>query len=138
MTNQITLQLDISTNTLGNAEEIAEMVICDEWRISGDYLVLVDPSQPFKYFNKEETVCYASTSGENKVPNGWTVEFVSEQDTKGVDSEGGSIGCYNGSVNSIDAAELCLKVLSTEKADSKLLEKANSKLSKLLDSIIPE
>lgn len=43
MTTQITLQLDLTTDTTGNAEQVARMIGASAWCISGDYLIVEDP-----------------------------------------------------------------------------------------------
>ena len=37
---QITLQLDPTTDTTGNAEQVARMIGVCAWHISGDYLII--------------------------------------------------------------------------------------------------
>ena len=51
---QITLQLDLTTDTKGNAEQVARMIGVSAWRISGDYLIVENPLLDYRVTNKKK------------------------------------------------------------------------------------
>jgi len=70
MTTQITLQLDLTTDTTGNAEQVARMIGVSAWRISGDYLIVEDPLLDYRVTDNE------TYSGKlDRIPNGAIVEL---------------------------------------------------------------
>ena len=70
MTTQITLQLDLTTDTTGNAEQVARMIGVSAWRISGDYLIVEDPLLDYRVTDNE------TYSGKlYRIPNGAIVEL---------------------------------------------------------------
>lgn len=71
MTTQITLQLDLTTDTTGNAEQVAQLIGATAWRISGDYLLVEDCVLSYRVTDNET---YASV-GMKKIPDGSTVEL---------------------------------------------------------------
>lgn len=73
MTTQITLQLDLTTDTTGNAEQVARMIGVSAWRISGDYLVIEDPLLDYRVTDNE-TYSHKTL----RIPNGAVVILVQD------------------------------------------------------------
>ena len=74
MTTQITLQLDLTTDTTGNAEQVARMIGVSAWHISGDYLVIENPLLDYRVTDNE------TYSGKlDRIPNGAVVVLVQDQ-----------------------------------------------------------
>lgn len=73
MTAQITLQLDPTTDTTGNAEQVARMIGVSAWHISGDYLVVENPLLDYRVTNNET---YSHKT--DRIPNGAVVILVQE------------------------------------------------------------
>lgn len=73
MTTQITLQLDLTTDTTGNAEQVARMIGVSAWRISGDYLVIEDPLLDYRVTDNET---YSHKT--HRIPNGAVVILVQD------------------------------------------------------------
>lgn len=67
----IVLKLDPSTDTTGNAEQVAQLIGAAAWRISGDCLLVEDCVLSYRVTDNET---YASV-GMTKIPNGATVEL---------------------------------------------------------------
>lgn len=67
---QITLALDPTTETTGNAEQVAQLIGAAAWRISGDYLVVENPVLQYTLDTPEplNNAC--------RIPNGTTVSLV--------------------------------------------------------------
>ena len=74
MTAQITLQLDPTTDTIGNAEQVARMIGVSAWHISGDYLVVENPLLDHRVTNNET---YSHKT--DRIPNGAVVILVQEE-----------------------------------------------------------
>ena len=74
MTTQITLQLDLTTDTTGNAEQVARMIGVSAWRISGDYLVIEDPLLDYRVTDNET---YSHKT--HRIPNGAVVILVQDE-----------------------------------------------------------
>ena len=74
MTTQITLQLDLTTDTTGNAEQVARMIGVSAWHISGDYLVVENPLLDYRVTNNET---YSHKT--DRIPNGAVVILVQEE-----------------------------------------------------------
>lgn len=74
MTTQITLQLDLTTDTTGNAEQVARMIGVSAWHISGDYLIVENPLLDYRVTNNE-TYSYKT----DRIPNGAVVVLVQEE-----------------------------------------------------------
>lgn len=74
MTTQITLQLDLTTDTTGNAEQVARMIGVSAWRISGDYLVVENPLLDYQVTNNET---YSHKT--DRIPNGAVVILVQDE-----------------------------------------------------------
>ena len=74
MTAQITLQLDPTTDTTGNAEQVARMIGVSAWHISGDYLVVENPLLDYRVTNNET---YSHKT--DHIPNGAVVILVQEE-----------------------------------------------------------
>ena len=74
MTAQITLQLDPTTDTTGNAEQVARMIGVSAWHISGDYLVVENPLLDYRVTNNET---YSHKT--DRIPNGAVVILVQEE-----------------------------------------------------------
>ena len=74
MTAQITLQLDPTTDTTGNAEQVARMIGVSAWHISGDYLVVENPLLDYRVINNET---YSHKT--DRIPNGAVVILVQEE-----------------------------------------------------------
>lgn len=74
MTAQITLQLDSTTDTTGNAEQVARMIGVSAWHISGDYLVVENPLLDYRVTNNET---YSHKT--DRIPNGAVVILVQEE-----------------------------------------------------------
>ena len=74
MTAQITLQLDPTTDTTGNAEQVARMIGVSAWHISGDYLVVENPLLDYRVTNNET---YSHKT--DRIPNVAVVILVQEQ-----------------------------------------------------------
>lgn len=74
MTAQITLQLDLTTDTTGNAEQVARMIGVSAWRISGDYLIIENPLLDYRVTNNET---YSHKT--DRIPNGAVVILVQEE-----------------------------------------------------------
>lgn len=74
MTAQITLQLDLTTDTTGNAEQVARMIGVSAWRISGDYLIIEDPLLDYRVTNNET---YSHKT--DRIPNGAVVILVQNE-----------------------------------------------------------
>lgn len=70
MTTQITLQLDLTTDTTGNAEQVAQMIGVSAWHISGDYLIVEDPLLAYK----TDVPCEPS-----KIVNGAVVTLIQHE-----------------------------------------------------------
>ena len=71
MTAQITLQLDLTTNTTGNAEQVARMIGVSAWHISGDYLIVENPLLDYRVTDNE-TFSHKT----DRIPNGAVVILV--------------------------------------------------------------
>ena len=71
---QITLQLDPTTDTTGNAEQVARMIGVSAWRISGDYLIIENPLLDYRVTNNET---YSHKT--DRIPNGAVVILVQEE-----------------------------------------------------------
>ena len=71
---QITLQLDPTTDTTGNAEQVARMIGVSAWHISGDYLVVENPLLDYRVTNNET---YSHKT--DRIPNGAVVILVQEE-----------------------------------------------------------
>lgn len=71
MRQNITLDLDITTQTSGNAEQVAQLIGAAAWHISGDYLVVEDCALNYRVTDNETYVSVGMT----KIPNGTTVEL---------------------------------------------------------------
>ena len=71
---QITLQLDPTTDTTGNAEQVAQMIGVSAWHISGDYLVVENPLLDYRVTNNET---YSHKT--DRIPNGAVVILVQEE-----------------------------------------------------------
>ncbi|ENU18656.1 hypothetical protein F994_02783 [Acinetobacter bohemicus ANC 3994] len=74
MTTQIILQLDLTTDTTGNAEQVARMIGVSAWRISGDYLVVENPLLDYRVTNNET---YSHKT--DRIPNGAVVILVQDE-----------------------------------------------------------
>lgn len=74
MTAQITLQLDLTTDTTGNAEQVAQFIGASAWHISGDYLVVENPLLDYRVTNNET---YSHKT--DRIPNGAVVILVQEE-----------------------------------------------------------
>lgn len=74
MTAQITLQLDPTTDTTGNAEQVAQMIGVSAWHISGGYLVVENPLLDYRVTNNET---YSHKT--DRIPNGAVVILVQEE-----------------------------------------------------------
>lgn len=74
MTTQITLQLDLTTDTTGNAEQVARMIGVSAWRISGDYLIVENPLLDYRVTNNET---YSHKT--DRIPNGAVVILVQDE-----------------------------------------------------------
>lgn len=74
MTTQITLQLDLTTDTTGNAEQVARMIGVSAWHISGDYLIVENPLIDYRVTNNE-TYSYKT----DRIPNGAVVVLVQDE-----------------------------------------------------------
>ena len=74
MTTQITLQLDLTTDTTGNAEQVARMIGVSAWHISGDYLVIEDPLLDYRVTDNET---YSHKT--HRIPNGAVVILVQDE-----------------------------------------------------------
>ncbi len=74
MTTQITLQLDLTTDTTGNAEQVARMIGVSAWRISGDYLIVEDPLLDYRVTDNET---YSHKT--HRIPNGADVILVQDE-----------------------------------------------------------
>ena len=74
MTAQITLQLDPTTDTTGNAEQVARMIGVSAWHISGDYLIVENPLLDYRVTNNET---YSHKT--DRIPNGAVVILVQEE-----------------------------------------------------------
>ena len=70
---QITLQLDPTNDTTGNAEQVARMIGVSAWHISGDYLVVENPLLDYRVTNNET---YSHKT--DRIPNGAVVILVQE------------------------------------------------------------
>jgi len=68
----LTLQLDSSTSTTGNAEQVAQLIGAAAWHISGDSLVVENCALSYRVTDNET---YARVEWE-KIPNGATVELL--------------------------------------------------------------
>ena len=73
MTTQIILQLDLTTDTTGNAEQVARMIGVSAWHISGDYLIVENPLLDYRVTNNET---YSHKT--DRIPNGAVVILVQE------------------------------------------------------------
>ena len=82
MTTQITLQLDPTTDTTGNAEQVARMIGVSAWHISGDYLVVENPLLDYRVTNNET---YSHKT--DRIPNGAVVILVQEEEPKTVEQQ---------------------------------------------------
>ena len=71
---QITLQLDPTNDTTGNAEQVARMIGVSAWHISGDYLVVENPLLDYRVTNNET---YSHKT--DRIPNGAVVILVQEE-----------------------------------------------------------
>ena len=71
---QITLQLDPTTDTTGNAEQVARMIGVSAWHISGDYLIVENPLLDYRVTNNET---YSHKT--DRIPNGAVVILVQEE-----------------------------------------------------------
>ena len=71
---QITLQLDPTTDTNGNAEQVARMIGVSAWHISGDYLIVENPLLDYRVTNNET---YSHKT--DRIPNGAVVILVQEE-----------------------------------------------------------
>ena len=74
MMTQITLQIDSTTDTTGNAEQVAQMIGVSAWHISGDYLIVENPLLDYRVTNNE-TYSYKT----DRIPNGAVVVLVQEE-----------------------------------------------------------
>ena len=74
MMTQITLQIDSTTDTTGNAEQVARMIGVSAWHISGDYLIVENPLLDYRVTNNE-TYSYKT----DRIPNGAVVVLVQEE-----------------------------------------------------------
>ena len=79
---QITLQLDPTTDTTGNAEQVARMIGVSAWHISGDYLVVENPLLDYRVTNNET---YSHKT--DRIPNGAVVILVQEEEPKTVEQQ---------------------------------------------------
>lgn len=68
--NSITLELDPFTDTTGNAEQVANFIGAEAWRIAGDYLVVKNPILAYTLDTDEppNDAC--------RIPNGTKVSLV--------------------------------------------------------------
>ncbi|WP_042890537.1 Gp49 family protein [Acinetobacter junii] len=82
MNAQITLQLDPTTDTTGNAEQVARMIGVSAWHISGDYLVVENPLLDYRVTNNET---YSHKT--DRIPNGAVVILVQEEEPKTVEQQ---------------------------------------------------
>lgn len=82
MTAQITLQLDPTTDTTGNAEQVARMIGVSAWHISGDYLIVENPLLDYRVTNNET---YSHKT--DRIPNGAVVILVQEEEPKTVEQQ---------------------------------------------------
>ena len=71
---QITLQLDPTTDTTGNAKQVARIIGVSAWHISGDYLVVENPLLDYRVTNNET---YSHKT--DRIPNGAVVILVQEE-----------------------------------------------------------
>ena len=74
MMTQITLQIDSTTDTTGNAEQVARMIGVSAWHISGDYLVIEDPLLDYRVTDNET---YSHKT--HRIPNGAVVILVQDE-----------------------------------------------------------
>lgn len=74
MTTQITLQLDLTTDTTGNAEQVARMIGVSAWRISEGCLIIEDPLLDYRVTDNE-TYSYKT----DRIPNGAVVVLVQDE-----------------------------------------------------------
>ena len=82
MTTQINLQLDLTTDTTGNAEQVARMIGVSAWHISGDYLVIENPLLDYRVTNNE------TYSGKlDRIPNGAVVILVQDELEQKIEQE---------------------------------------------------
>lgn len=79
---QITLQLDPTTDTTGNAEQVARMIGVSAWHISGDYLIVENPLLDYRVTNNET---YSHKT--DRIPNGAVVILVQEEEPKTVEQQ---------------------------------------------------
>lgn len=75
---QITLALDPTTETTGNAEQVARMIGCSAWHISGDFLVIENPLLGYKVTDNETY----SSPNETTIPDGATIILLEEEQNK--------------------------------------------------------
>ena len=74
MTTEITLQLDLTTDTTGNAKQVARMIGVSAWHISGDYLIVENPLLDYRVTNNET---YSHKT--DRIPNGAVVILVQDE-----------------------------------------------------------
>ena len=74
MMTQITLQIDSTTDTTGNAEQVARMIGVSAWHISGDYLIVENPLLDYRVTNNET---YSHKT--DRIPNGAVVILVQDE-----------------------------------------------------------
>ena len=82
---QITLALDPTTDTTGNAEQVARMIGCSAWHISGDFLVIENPLLGYKVTDNET---YSSLN-ETTIPDGATIILLDEEQNSQVELKAG-------------------------------------------------
>ncbi|MFH7764585.1 hypothetical protein [Acinetobacter sp. BSP-28] len=75
---QITLALDPTTETTGNAEQVARLIGCSAWHISGDFLVIENPLLGYKVTDNETY----SSPNETTIPDGATIILLEEEQSK--------------------------------------------------------
>ena len=74
MTTEITLQLDLTTDTTGNAKQVARMIGVSAWHISGDYLIVENPLLDYRVTDNET---YSHKT--DRIPNGAVVVLVQDE-----------------------------------------------------------
>ena len=74
MTTEITLQLDLTTDTTGNAKQVARMIGVSAWHISGDYLIVENPLLDYRVTDNET---YSHKT--HRIPNGAVVILVQDE-----------------------------------------------------------
>ncbi|WP_143222705.1 Gp49 family protein [Acinetobacter sp. ANC 4218] len=82
--NSMTLELDPSTDTTGNAEQVANFIGASAWRISGDYLIVENPVLDYRVTDNET---YSTKL--DKIPNGATIILLEEEQNNHVELKAG-------------------------------------------------